>query len=741
MVLTSLNKTDENLISNYNNIEPMLSAFEKSPKKKISQSEEKNKVSQVNLLTGQITKKNYKRFVKNLNEKFNIIINKKDNEYSLYKKLTKFIQDYKKENPDVIIKNPSDFEDKDKDNGDYLYNVAVNAISRFDNIDYLHNSDTLTDIQSVIRGETVRKNFKELKKKNDAVKTIQAMLKGNKERNEFENIKESKKLLNDIIDIDLDTDIKLENDNALDDIVLRMNNNYKMVKYTFDDFDESVADYASSNDLKEQKNIIAESYDLIDKFQEYADKMDILVNDYYDKVIVEKDEEIKTIENLLVSVNEQFKINDFSKGATLVTSRDKLKKLFNISTKIPSNEDIGKEGSKLLTEKSKLLQNLETNKKNFIDNFGPNGNFVNLKRTFKTRLDDLKKYYNEKNPDKEEIKTKPKRNTYIPETIIKKDDEQIINETDKNDIVNLIVKQRPDISKDELSKMTKNELIEVVKITGINLQDLFSLKIPKNASKEQIELIQNLENIKRQRDVEDEVKKLKEKVRGSDAIALEEEKNKLLQKSFNIVKKGVRKPVGFKNVVKKKEPINKAIKKAVNAVDKQISVPKMNENQVLGLGIVNDKNKIERNLLDIMKGEKQDEQVMKRKKKVVRTLGGNNPYMNFMKQFREENKGKYSSADMMKVGAEAYRKLNKMPDKEYEQQKKVIKTAYNNNEDDAQMFNYASDFAHRMEQEHLSRDFTADNRIKKNVEKHNENIGQANLANAYRKFIKAQFSK
>ena len=99
--------------------------------------------------------------------------------------------------------------------------------------------------------------------------------------------------------------------------------------------------------------------------------------------------------------------------------------------------------------------------------------------------------------------------------------------------------------------MTKNELVEVVKITGINLQDLFSLKIPKNASKEQIELIQNLENIKRQRDVEDEVKKLKEKVRGSDAIALEEEKNKLLQKSFNIVKKGIRKPVGFKNIVKK----------------------------------------------------------------------------------------------------------------------------------------------------------------------------------------------
>jgi hypothetical protein len=57
------------------------------------------------------------------------------------------------------------------------------------------------------------------------------------------------------------------------------------------------------------------------------------------------------------------------------------------------------------------------------------------------------------------------------------------------------------------------------------------------------------------------------------------------------------------------------------------------------------------------------------------------------------------------------------------------------------MFNYASDFAQGMEQEHLTRDFTADLKIKKNVEKHNENTGQAKLADAKRKFIKAQFNQ
>jgi hypothetical protein len=173
----------------------------------------------------------------------------------------------------------------------------------------------------------------------------------------------------------------------------------------------------------------------------------------------------------------------------------------------------------------------------------------------------------------------------------------------------------------------------------------------------------------------------------------------------------------------------------------------MNEQQVLGLGIVNNKNKIERNLLDILKGDKPNEEVMKRKKKVVKTLRGNNPYMNFMKQFKEENKGKYSPANMMKVGAEAKRKLNNMPNKLVAQQKKVIKMNYENEDNDdfdgenAGKFNFASDFAHGMEQQHLTRNLIADVNLKKNVEKHDENDGLSNLANGYRRFIKAQFTR
>ena len=128
--------------------------------------------------------------------------------------------------------------------------------------------------------------------------------------------------------------------------------------------------------------------------------------------------------------------------------------------------------------------------------------------------------------------------------------------------------------------------------------------------------------------------------------------------------------------------------------------------------------------------------------------------MDFMKQFREQNKGRFSASEMMKRGAEAYRKsgggssrkmksnnTQTIPQQEVFAEKrknKINKIEDEYTSDDEQMYTFASDIAHGKEQQHLSHDLTPDKRIKKTTESHSESKGMVNLANAYRKYIDAQ---
>jgi hypothetical protein len=624
MVLTSSNKTSENLLSDYNNIE-LINNIQDLVNQFINKNNTKPKMNFKNAYN--------KRFEKT--SKLNYTLTNLTDLQTKIANTKKLLEDFLEMTP-----------------------LIINIKAQLEN----PKTESLTGFSDFLKSKKiVQVTFP---------KTIgQTPVKTRKTKEELDQKKaekEAQDLLNDILDIDdnnkesVYASFKKWRDN-----INKFANYFKKTTDKTFKYNEIIDEYNKSKDETTKELIFNEAVDnQMDLTKNYDDLVSFYneMNEDINKFYIDGLKKMINI-NKLQSQDGQFYFHSENLKTNLSIPKNLSDYLNNIFKKFdektwkdkPTKPDVKKaitETNKKLGETYEIYERVSIkdlfSKKNFFDSVGKQ----------------MVKYVENANLSKNSDVEKPKGKTYISETIIKKEDEQIINDSNKKDIVNLIIKQRPDISKDELNKMTKNELIEVVKITSINLQDLFSLKIPKDATKEQIELIQNLENIKRQRDVEDEVKKLKEKFRGADALALEEEKNKLLQKSFTIVKKGVRNPVGFKNIVKKQEPINKAIKKAVNVVDKQIAVPRMNEEQVLGLGIVNDKNKIERNLLEIMKGDKQDEQVMKRKKKVARTLGGNNTYMNFMKQFREENKGKYSPTGMVKVGAQAYRNSNNMPDKQ-----------------------------------------------------------------------------
>lgn len=58
----------------------------------------------------------------------------------------------------------------------------------------------------------------------------------------------------------------------------------------------------------------------------------------------------------------------------------------------------------------------------------------------------------------------------------------------------------------------------------INLLDLKALKVPACATKEQKELIQNLKNIKRERDIEEEYKRLKDRLTSPEELSKQQKK-------------------------------------------------------------------------------------------------------------------------------------------------------------------------------------------------------------------------
>eukprot|EP01080_Neovahlkampfia_damariscottae_P009411 gene9411-1619_t len=70
-----------------------------------------------------------------------------------------------------------------------------------------------------------------------------------------------------------------------------------------------------------------------------------------------------------------------------------------------------------------------------------------------------------------------------------------------------------------------------------------------------------------------------------------------------------------------------------------------------------------------------------------------------------------------------------------------IKLENNQPDYDEGIYNVASDISRGFEQEHMDRDLTADKRIKKNVENHNDHKGYKGLADGYRMHIKALQSK
>jgi hypothetical protein len=301
---------------------------------------------------------------------------------------------------------------------------------------------------------------------------------------------------------------------------------------------------------------------------------------------------------------------------------------------------------------------------------------------------DPKKEIKKIKEEKEEKEEKP----YNEEELKKL--KQLIN---KENLVAAIKRAFPEVDLSVLNSMELGTLIQISKELGITNLNADILKPPSNATMDEIQLIRSLEQQKRLRLIDEEMKKLRKT--GIETDEQKKEKQDRINKSTKIIKGKSNQNYPTYKANPKETKLTKEEKKYIkDNKDNVEAVPVFNEQQILGMGI-SDK-KLIKNLLKIQK-DNIPKQVklrsrqllgMGKKKKNIDldvmddlydvddgyvakplpyeepiNMGGKRPlnaYMLFMKDFREKNKGKYTLTEMVKYGAEEYRRLksqNKLP--------------------------------------------------------------------------------
>ena len=260
----------------------------------------------------------------------------------------------------------------------------------------------------------------------------------------------------------------------------------------------------------------------------------------------------------------------------------------------------------------------------------------------------------------------------------KKEIEKMIENPEmKNQIVDRIMKAFPSFKREQLDALSVKDLLEISITLGFDFSNLNKLKSPENASNEVKELAQNLENLKREREIQEEFKRLQDRVQGEQAVTNKEKREKLLSEAAEIIKENLRDKKSTKVKTAKLQPSKSQKKPKINSIEEKYieSIKKsqpeskiqLNEQQVLGLGFSLEQNldlikNSDIGVTDMQSKSKPSKKSNPSSKKVnpVSVKRENplskraNPFLEFMKEFRKENAGNFDAKTMMKEGAKAW---------------------------------------------------------------------------------------
>eukprot|EP01080_Neovahlkampfia_damariscottae_P012649 gene12649-6551_t len=473
--------------------------------------------------------------------------------------------------------------------------------------------------------EKLKKEMEKLENEKKSKQVIANVLKNQKNKSKLKKLinetkakKQSQQLIKNDDSDEEPIDIPKTNDLTNLELLIYYNNLLNEFKDVYDnsiddfnEFDKLITYYEKENDVDNKKDIADKIIEIDFDIDEKIKQMDDLLTEVDNNIDSITKELINDVD--LILLNKAFSENA-AKSESVPDEAIGFVDYFSDIIKMPDAEKLGekKKYKKYLNFIKDILQNF---RKDFYEPIKTN--FKLLVSEFKKRRNDMVQYRNENNNDNKKPKLEPEKKLTNEEL-------KTIKETlPKEDLIKVIIRRHPNLKKEDLNSMSVEDLIQISHQLGVNLLDLNILKVPKNATKEEKELIENLENIRRQREIEAEFRKLKSQI-DNDEVRSEKERtdNNLKIASKSLIKKPTYNPdaVSTKKMEKKKPKDEKKIEKAVAKILKDDTpVIKLNEEQIQGMG------------------------------KVKKS----NPYLEFVKDFRKKNAGMYDNKEMIRQASYA----------------------------------------------------------------------------------------
>ena len=185
---------------------------------------------------------------------------------------------------------------------------------------------------------------------------------------------------------------------------------------------------------------------------------------------------------------------------------------FNTIITIPKYSKEG-DKTKFKSQLSDIIRKTQTFMKQIFESMDKD--FRLLKSEKKKRETNMMQYVDELKPKKGKTPTKEPALTESQKEIIKKG-------FSKDALIEIIKKRLPDANVEDLKKLSYEDLMQVSTTIGINLLDLNTLKLPANAYKDQKELVENLENIRRERKIQEEFERYKSEITNEKTLSEKE---------------------------------------------------------------------------------------------------------------------------------------------------------------------------------------------------------------------------
>ena len=330
---------------------------------------------------------------------------------------------------------------------------------------------------------------------------------------------------------------------------------FEKIKQMFQEFSESITKYDREKDDEEKVQLRDEITELYNLLSELYEKLDEEISDDFDKMIYDAELRFEKLKKLYNDAKNKGYLDKGAKPGK--AEHDELKKIFKYGENI-SIEELKNSMIHDLNEINKFIKNSK-------DKFKVDGTVANFSSKINERtaqfskmldtppstpmLTPSKKTKKGKGPDFEPMPLPMKLED-------KKEIEKIIEDPQmKSQIIDKIMKAFPTFKKDQLDALSVKDLLEISITLGFDfskLTDFNRLKASNNASKEVKELAQNLENLKREREIQKEFKRLQNRVQDEEAITAKEKKDKLMKNAANIIKEKLRNKKGTKKPKKRK---------------------------------------------------------------------------------------------------------------------------------------------------------------------------------------------